>query len=144
MFFVCFFSSRRRHTSCALVTGVQTCALPIYRSEQIVRCIYCNVCKQLDENFKEVNCFLWPKGLRQAPPDRPDGDAPRWPDGGAGLVAPVTNGQVKLARKPALPGTAPLAGSQIYRAQDDRTDRKHVGSGKRGSGSYELGCRRLI
>src|SRR3546814_1790973 len=32
--FVCvvfffFFSSRRRHTRCALVTGVQTCALPI-------------------------------------------------------------------------------------------------------------------
>src|SRR3546814_1093817 len=25
-----FFSSRRRHTSCALVTGVQTCALPIW------------------------------------------------------------------------------------------------------------------
>src|SRR3546814_8250893 len=24
-----FFSSRRRHTICALVTGVQTCALPI-------------------------------------------------------------------------------------------------------------------
>src|SRR3546814_1159797 len=24
-----FFSSRRRHTSCALVTGVHTCALPI-------------------------------------------------------------------------------------------------------------------
>src|SRR3546814_4421557 len=30
--FVCFFfSSRRRHTRCALVTGVQTCALPIYQ-----------------------------------------------------------------------------------------------------------------
>src|SRR3546814_9846007 len=28
MFFV-FFSSRRRHTRCALVIGVQTCALPI-------------------------------------------------------------------------------------------------------------------
>src|SRR3546814_11754407 len=28
--YVCFFfSSRRRHTRCALVTGVQTCALPI-------------------------------------------------------------------------------------------------------------------
>src|SRR3546814_10797387 len=26
----CFCSSRRRHTRCALVTGVQTCALPIY------------------------------------------------------------------------------------------------------------------
>src|SRR3546814_2301713 len=25
-----FFSSRRRHTRCALVTGVQTCALPTY------------------------------------------------------------------------------------------------------------------
>src|SRR3546814_5692140 len=29
--FLCFFSSRRRHTRCALVTGVQTCALPISR-----------------------------------------------------------------------------------------------------------------
>src|SRR3546814_15840004 len=34
MFF--FFSSRRRHTRCALVTGVQTCALPIL-TETIVR-----------------------------------------------------------------------------------------------------------
>src|SRR3546814_2467913 len=33
-----FFSSRRRHTRCALVTGVQTCALPIsfeHDAEQI-------------------------------------------------------------------------------------------------------------
>src|SRR3546814_5397029 len=29
---VFFLSSRRRHTSCALVTGVQTCALPIFRT----------------------------------------------------------------------------------------------------------------
>src|SRR3546814_1291122 len=51
MFF--FFSSRRRHTRCALVTGVQTCALPIFaiavrllvldecsaaRVEQFLRC----------------------------------------------------------------------------------------------------------
>src|SRR3546814_5467617 len=28
-FLYVFFSSRRRHTRCALVTGVQTCALPI-------------------------------------------------------------------------------------------------------------------
>src|SRR3546814_9427524 len=27
--FCFFFSSRRRHTRCALVTGIQTCALPI-------------------------------------------------------------------------------------------------------------------
>src|SRR3546814_5880122 len=34
-----FFSSRRRHTRCALVTGVQTCALPIFhaaRREQAI------------------------------------------------------------------------------------------------------------
>src|SRR3546814_7242495 len=31
MVFFFFFSSRRRHTRCALVTGVQTCALPIFR-----------------------------------------------------------------------------------------------------------------
>src|SRR3546814_1315066 len=29
MMILFFFSSRRRHTRCALVTGVQTCALPI-------------------------------------------------------------------------------------------------------------------
>src|SRR3546814_9836336 len=29
LFLIFFFSSRRRHTRCALVTGVQTCALPI-------------------------------------------------------------------------------------------------------------------
>src|SRR3546814_20195388 len=32
-----FFSSRRRHTRCALVTGVQTCALPICIAGRIAR-----------------------------------------------------------------------------------------------------------
>src|SRR3546814_7921018 len=32
-----FFSSRRRHTRCALVTGVQTCALPISRRPEWIR-----------------------------------------------------------------------------------------------------------
>src|SRR3546814_5254471 len=35
-FYVFFFSSRRRHTRCALVTGVQTCALPISTREREV------------------------------------------------------------------------------------------------------------
>src|SRR3546814_12280448 len=36
MYFVIvfFFSSRRRHTRCALVTGVQTCALPISAADR--------------------------------------------------------------------------------------------------------------
>src|SRR3546814_9057407 len=33
---VFFFSSRRRHTRCALVTGVQTCALPIFLSSSLL------------------------------------------------------------------------------------------------------------
>src|SRR3546814_4262299 len=35
-----FFSSRRRHTRCALVTGVQTCALPIYPLSKAVKLSY--------------------------------------------------------------------------------------------------------
>src|SRR3546814_1788624 len=40
-FIVCiccfFFSSRRRHTRCALVTGVQTCALPIFVRPELLQ-----------------------------------------------------------------------------------------------------------
>src|SRR3546814_21185876 len=38
LFLYCFFffSSRRRHTRCALVTGVQTCALPILEATAVV------------------------------------------------------------------------------------------------------------
>src|SRR3546814_1179577 len=36
MYFFFFFSSRRRHTRCALVTGVQTCALPISGEHRVL------------------------------------------------------------------------------------------------------------
>src|SRR3546814_7576870 len=36
MIYVFFFSSRRRHTRCALVTGVQTCALPILSANDVL------------------------------------------------------------------------------------------------------------
>src|SRR3546814_10044480 len=36
-----FFSSRRRHTRCALVTGVQTCALPIFLRPVVIQAL-CN------------------------------------------------------------------------------------------------------
>src|SRR3546814_7804869 len=35
----CSCSSRRRHTRCALVTGVQTCALPISRNGALFFCL---------------------------------------------------------------------------------------------------------
>src|SRR3546814_14421779 len=34
-----FFSSRRRHTRCALVTGVQTCALPISEVPEVIKAL---------------------------------------------------------------------------------------------------------
>src|SRR3546814_3407577 len=39
-FFLFFFSSRRRHTRCALVTGVQTCALPILKLLPMKRMVF--------------------------------------------------------------------------------------------------------
>ncbi|MCS6886127.1 MAG: NADH:flavin oxidoreductase [Acidobacteriota bacterium] len=43
----------------------------------VIRCIYCNVCKSLDENFRRVTCTLWPKGSLQAPYSD-DKIAPTW------------------------------------------------------------------
>src|SRR3546814_16068061 len=40
LFYRFLFSSRRRHTICALVTGVQTCALPIYRTHRFLALVY--------------------------------------------------------------------------------------------------------
>ena len=91
------------------------------RAGDIMRCIYCNVCKQLDENFKEVHCFLWPKGARQAPPDPaiadPTGLRPAWGAEGAGLSAELRRGEVRLSWTRASAG-AKVAGYDIYRAED--------------------------
>lgn len=65
------------------------------RADQVVGCVYANVCKALDESFQEVRCFLWPKGAMQAPRSS-DRTPPRWPAGGAGLRASVARGRVEL------------------------------------------------
>ncbi len=83
------------------------------RDSDIVQCIYCNVCKQLDENFHKVTCFLWPKGLLQAPPDRPDGARPKWADGNGKLSADYSDGKIKLSFEPAA---GDIASYDIYRA----------------------------
>ncbi len=85
------------------------------RPEKIIRCIYCNVCKQLDENFKLVTCFLWPKGTTQAPAEDLSGAAPQWPAGGAGLAARAEGGTLHLSwSKPAGEPTV----FDGYRAED--------------------------
>src|SRR3546814_6731115 len=57
--FLFFFSSRRRHTSCALVTGVQTFALPISRRGRALR--------RADRSFQSARR----PALRLARPARP-------------------------------------------------------------------------
>jgi len=86
------------------------------RADEILRCIYCNVCKQLDENFHEVHCFLWPKGARQAPVQSDDA-APDWPANQGGLAATVDSGTVRLTWTPPT-GEKPT-GYDIYRAEQD-------------------------
>ena len=84
------------------------------RDDEIVRCIYCNVCKSLDENFKTVVCYLWPKGSTQAP--RPTEQGPpevRWP-ADATVTAIVEPGAVRL-RWPRCDG--PVAGYDVMRAE---------------------------
>ncbi|MCF8473834.1 MAG: NADH:flavin oxidoreductase [Emcibacter sp.] len=85
------------------------------REDDIVHCVYCNVCKQLDENFKKVTCFLWPKNYIQAPDYEPDGNIPIW-DCEKPLGAKYVDGVVKLTWKEAQ---GDVSGYNLYRAEDD-------------------------
>src|SRR3546814_9706020 len=61
MLFFCF-SSRRRHTRCALVTGVQTCALPICDIEQALDIFRTRYGVQ-DARFFQAETEVWtPQG----------------------------------------------------------------------------------
>jgi 2,4-dienoyl-CoA reductase-like NADH-dependent reductase (Old Yellow Enzyme family) len=87
------------------------------REDTIVRCIYGNVCKNLDENFKKVRCgSLWPREYLHAPEMPHDRDAPVWPDGGAQLQAQLyDNGTLRLQWKAALDEHG-VYGYEIFRA----------------------------
>jgi hypothetical protein len=63
--------------------------------DKVVRCLYGNVCKALDESFKKVRCTLWPKSMDDAP-ESTDAVPPEWPEGGAGLRAEYNMGRVLL------------------------------------------------
>ena len=89
------------------------------REDRVVRCVYGNVCKALDENFKRVDCTLWPKKLGQAPMSD-DVIAPAWPDGGAGLSADVRRGNV-LLRWAAATDNEAVYGYQVFRAEEPPT-----------------------
>src|SRR3546814_8083360 len=56
-----FFSSRRRHTRCALVTGVQTCALPILLNDP--SCVH-------DESLPNAGTGFWQRSGMEVRPER--------------------------------------------------------------------------
>ncbi|TAK47823.1 MAG: NADH:flavin oxidoreductase [Xanthobacteraceae bacterium] len=86
--------------------------------DRIVKCDYCNVCKQLDGTHMPVNCFLWPKGAVQAPAYDPDGKAPYWKGGNAGLS--VTQNKLTGVVSWSKPEGSPVY-YDIYRTEDDGT-----------------------
>ncbi len=83
--------------------------------ERVVRCVYGNVCKALDENFRRVDCTLWPKKLGQAPTSD-DREAPTWGEFGAELRAEYTSGRVRLRWSPARDNEA-VYGYQVFRSE---------------------------
>ncbi|MDP9463303.1 MAG: NADH:flavin oxidoreductase [Actinomycetota bacterium] len=86
------------------------------RSDEIVRCIYCNVCKSLDENFKTVVCYLWPKGSKQAPrPNEPGKADISWPSDSS-VTALLEPGAVRL-RWSRPEGS--VSGYDVLRSEDD-------------------------
>ncbi len=96
------------------------------REDHIVHCVYCNVCKQLDEKFKEVTCFLWPKNHIQAPEYDSKAIAPKWENETA-LTAEYNDGVVKLKWQRAQ---GDVSGYDIYRAEDG--GKQHVIEAKKG------------
>src|SRR3546814_15854464 len=119
-----FFSSRRRHTRCALVTGVQTCALPI-----------------------SLLAGLFPRATgRRARHRRDDRQGAV-----AGLSEPSADAERRAADKRKAPtrdafvdtglATADQAASACFSAARDR---KSVGEGKRVSGRVDVGGGRII
>ena len=85
-------------------------------NEQIVRCIYGNVCKALDEKFKKVTCTLWLKHGLNAPIPAPDDiEPPTWPKGGEIKASRQENGRIRLNWE-AAEDTHGVYGYEIFRA----------------------------
>jgi 2,4-dienoyl-CoA reductase-like NADH-dependent reductase (Old Yellow Enzyme family) len=85
------------------------------REDTVVRCLYGNVCKALDESFRRVDCTLWPKKLGQAP-ESDDTIPPSWPSTGPNLRAEYKEGRV-LLRWDAATDNEAVYGYQVFRGE---------------------------
>jgi 2,4-dienoyl-CoA reductase-like NADH-dependent reductase (Old Yellow Enzyme family) len=85
------------------------------REETVVRCVYGNVCKALDENFRRVDCTLWPKRAGQAP-ESSDTVPPAWSAAGPELRVEYKDGRVLLRWKAATDNET-VYGYQVMRGE---------------------------
>src|SRR3546814_8319587 len=110
------FSSRRRHTRCALVTGVQTCALPIVKRHNRGFCATFPHCpmprsREVKKGFTATYKYVQPKRLFRGQPV-----------GGIRPAAPRATRQgatsVSVRVRPISPPIAPLnpSATEIGRA----------------------------
>src|SRR3546814_7333320 len=112
-----FFSSRRRHTRCALVTGVQTCALPIYRVTVNIKWLDAEMFEQgedVAQQLEPMHGILVPGGFGER--------------GSEGKIASVS-----FARKKKVPFFGICLGMQMACIESARRDRKRDVWGKGGS-----------
>jgi dimethylglycine catabolism A len=86
------------------------------RQEAVVRCVYGNVCKALDENFRRVDCTLWPKKAGQAP-ESSDTIPPAWAASGPEMTVEYKDGRV-LVRWKAATDNEVLYGYQVMRGEN--------------------------
>ncbi|HET9135648.1 MAG TPA: NADH:flavin oxidoreductase [Candidatus Kapabacteria bacterium] len=85
------------------------------KQDTIVKCIYWNVCKALDETFHEVVCGLWPKNFLHAPYSE-DTIAPTWKSSEPLKVLARTN-QIRLNWE-AAEDNEQVAGYEIWRSEN--------------------------
>ena len=92
-------------------------------SDKIVKCIYWNICKALDENFHQVVCGLWPKDEIQAPYSE-DTEAPKW-SVAEPLNVLVRSGNIRINWKSATDNEA-VMGYEIWRSDDGGKTFSHI------------------
>jgi hypothetical protein len=91
--------------------------------EKIVKCIYWNVCKALDETFHKVVCGLWPKEHVQAP-FSDDAEPPKW-QSAEPLKILVRTSQIRLNWEKATDNEA-IAGYEIWRSENNGKHFDHI------------------
>jgi len=88
------------------------------REDQIVYCIYGNICKQLEENYKKVRCgSLWPKEYLHAP-ESADAAPPHWPNGGKLQLELRENGRLRVDWEAAADNEG-MYGYEVFRSVND-------------------------